>query len=140
MYGPWRRTVPSTDVVAESDQFWIVSVCLVQVVDEGEPRCRHGECRRCLHVTTGEGVGDDVGVARFVLDLEVESQQLAHPMMLRDGCYALVEEELEAVVVGVDAEIPAPHVWPPMATTCTRPMSSLSYAAREACRGATGLL
>jgi hypothetical protein len=35
--------------------------------------------------------------------------------MLRDGCQALVEEELEAVVVGADAEMPATQVWPPMA-------------------------
>jgi hypothetical protein len=38
-------------------------------------------------------------------------------MMLRDGCQALVEEELEVVVVGADAEMPTPQVWSPMANS-----------------------
>jgi hypothetical protein len=60
----------------------------------------------------GEGIGDDVRGARPVLHREIEAQELAYPVMLRDGGEALVEEVLQTVVVGLDDEAPPPEMRP----------------------------
>ena len=41
---------------------------------------------------------------RAILDGEVEPEQLAKPLVLRHGGQPLVQEELQAVVVGADEE------------------------------------
>jgi hypothetical protein len=59
-------------------------------------------------VAAGEGVGHCVRCSRLVLDGEVETEELAHPMVLRNGGQALVEKVLEAVVVRFDDEAAPP--------------------------------
>jgi hypothetical protein len=54
-------------------------------------------------------------VPRLVLHGEVEAEELPHPMMLGDSRQSLVHQVLEAVVVGLDDEVAAPKVRPPMA-------------------------
>jgi len=77
------------------------------VVDEAERRPGDGVERRCivsigLAVAAREGVGRGVEAPRTILHGEVEAEQLAEPLVLRDRGQPLVEEVLQAVVVGAD--------------------------------------
>ena len=88
------------------------------VVDEAEGRPGDGVKRRCvvgagLAVTAREGVGHGVEAPRAILHGEVEPEQLAEPLVLRDRRQSLVEEVLQAVVVGTDQEAAPPEVGPP---------------------------
>jgi hypothetical protein len=51
-------------------------------------------------------------------------------MVLWDGCKALVKEELEVVVVGLDDEGMAPKVWPPMSDSMNK-ANQLMFICRE---------
>ena len=89
-------------------------MCLAQPLDVVKMWGRDRQYHAIHGVALGEGVGDDVLGARLVLDDEVKAKELADPMVLRDRCKALVEEELQAIVVSPDGEAPAPEVRPPM--------------------------
>jgi hypothetical protein len=58
----------------------------------------------CRNITARESVGDYVLLAYFLFHGEVKAQELAHPMMLRYGGKALVQQKLEAIVVNFDDE------------------------------------
>jgi hypothetical protein len=57
---------------------------------------------------------DNVCHARFELDLEVEPNKLARPLMLGDCGEALINQKLQAVMVCSDHEQLAPKVGTPM--------------------------
>jgi hypothetical protein len=59
-------------------------------------------------ITPGQGIDDGVGGARPVLNGEVKSEELAHPVVLWDRREPLIEKELEAVMVGADEERTSP--------------------------------
>jgi hypothetical protein len=66
-------------------------------------------------VSRRESVSHRVRRAGLVLHGEVEAQQFADQVMLRDRGEALVEEVLEAVVVRLDEEAAPLEVWSPVA-------------------------
>jgi hypothetical protein len=87
----------------------------MQVVEQSEGWRRDGErCGRRHRVTPGEGVGHDIRSSQLELHPEVEFKKLACPLMLWNYGQALVEEELEAKVVGADDEQMALEVRPPV--------------------------
>jgi hypothetical protein len=57
----------------------------------------------------------NVEAARTILNLEVEAEELAQPLVLRHCRQSLVEEVLQAVVVSADGEMTTPKIGPPMA-------------------------
>ena len=59
----------------------------------------------------GERVGHDVRSARLVLYYEIKSQELADPMVLWNSSQALVEDELQGLVIRADDEAATPKVW-----------------------------
>ena len=69
----------------------------------------------------GQRVHDGVELHCTVFDREVIPEQLGDPCMLRNRRQALVEEELEAPVVGSDGERPTPEVRPPMTDSLDQP-------------------
>jgi hypothetical protein len=87
--------------------------------DEGGPRQNYGRCcAQCgggiLSVPAGQGVSDRVEAPRPVLHVEVEAEKLADPLVLGHRREALVQQVLQAKVVGADDEVAAPQVRPPM--------------------------
>ena len=56
-----------------------------------------------------------------VLHLKIIAEELAHPVVLRDCGEALVEEELEGVVVGANDERAPPEIRPPMPDSLYQP-------------------
>ena len=64
---------------------------LMEAIDEVETCSEDSEGHGFLCVIAGQRVGHGVGVARVVLDREIEAEQLAHPMVLPNGCQALIE-------------------------------------------------
>jgi len=62
-----------------------------------------------LHVPPRQCIGHCVQAARAVLYREVEPEELAEPLMLRDCREPLVQQELQAIVVGADEEVTPPH-------------------------------
>jgi len=89
------------------------------VVEEVEGRPGNGVelrsvIRAELAVAAGEGVRRGVEAARAILHGEVEPEQLAEPLVLWVRGQPLVEEVLQAVVVGADQEAAPPEVGPPM--------------------------
>jgi hypothetical protein len=67
---------------------------LVEFVEDDEGRSRYGrQFCRCFCVAAGQGVRHYVSRAGSKLDAEVKADELASPLMLRDGFQALVEEE-----------------------------------------------
>jgi len=89
------------------------------VVDEAEGRPGDGVERCCvvgagLAVAARKGVGRGVEAPRTILHGEVEAEQLAEPLVLRDLGQPLEEEVLQAVVVGADQEAAPPQVGPPV--------------------------
>ena len=91
-----------------------------QGIKVGEEGPRESHDRRLL-VTARQRIRDGVELPRAVLSGEVIAEQLGHPRMLRDHCQALVEEELEAPVVGSDGERPTPEVRAPMTDSLDQP-------------------
>jgi hypothetical protein len=80
----------------------------VGVEVEGGPR--EGPERCSLLVAARQRVGRRVEPLGAVLDGEVKPKQLAEPLVLRHGGQPLVQEELQAVVVGADEEPAPPQV------------------------------
>ena len=68
-----------------------------------------------LGVAAGQGVRHGVEAPGAVFDGEVEAEQLADPLVLRNGRQALVQEELEAVMVSANKEVAAPQIRAPVA-------------------------
>ena len=81
-------------------------------------------------VAAGQGVGDGVEAAGAVLDGEVETEELVDPLMLRHGGEALVQQELQVVVVRAHTERPAPEVRPPV-THCLDKSDQLALISGE---------
>jgi hypothetical protein len=98
----------------DGDQGWISGLGMSEALDEVKVRRRDSHHLPLFIVATGEGIDDDVHGDRPVLHREIEAQELADPVALRDGGEALVEEVLQAVVVGLDDEAPSPEIWPPV--------------------------
>lgn len=82
--------------------------CLAKSVEEVEGGTHDGTCTSVGEVAPRKSVSHRVKAARLVLDGELKPQKLANPMMLGYGHQALVEEELEAVVVCLDDEGASP--------------------------------
>jgi hypothetical protein len=93
----------------------VVLLGLSELVDEVEARSREGKELSLHGVALGQRVGNGVRRARLVLDGEVEAQQLANPVVLRNGGQALVQQILQAVVIRLDCETAPLEVWPPVA-------------------------
>ena len=72
-------------------------------------------------VMPGQCVGDSVLSVWLVLHQEVVAYELADPVVLRDRGEALVEEELQAVVVRPNRETSPPQVWPPVTNGVHQP-------------------
>ena len=87
---------------------------MVKVRDEVKARRGDGQHNAIVRVVVGEHVRDRVERAGLVLDGEVEPMQLPDPMVPWNHGEALVEEELQAVVVGADAEAAALKIRPPV--------------------------
>jgi hypothetical protein len=72
----------------------VSGMLLVEFVEDGEGSSRYGrQIRRCFCVMAGQGIRHYVSRAGLKLDVEVEVDELASPLVLRDGRQALVEEE-----------------------------------------------
>ena len=112
---PRRRTGPGSQLVAYHDQSGVLRLSLPKLVNEVETRSQHRQHGPVLCVAPGRGISHSVCSARLVLDREVETEKLPDPMVLWDGCKPLVEEILEAEVVGAHHEAASPQVWTPMA-------------------------
>jgi len=84
------RALVSRELIPERRQRRICGIGLVETIDEVE--ARPGDSEECLllSVAPGESIGHDIGAARLVLNREVEAEELADPMMLRDGRQALI--------------------------------------------------
>jgi hypothetical protein len=63
-----------------------------------------------LSVPVGQGISDRVEAPRPVLHIEVEAEakKLANPLVLGHRREALVQQVLQAKVVGADNEVAAP--------------------------------
>ena len=70
--------------------------------------CPHGVdgVRVGVGVAAGQGIGHGVEATRAILDSELEAKEFADPLMLRHGGEALVQQELEAVVIRANTERP----------------------------------
>jgi hypothetical protein len=67
---------------------------LAKFVEDGEGRSRYGrQFCRCFCVAAGQGIRHYVSHVGSKLDTEVKADELAGPLVLRDGRQALVEEE-----------------------------------------------
>lgn len=88
---------------------------MAEVRDEVEPQHRDGQDSALIGVTVGEGINHHVRGAGLVLNGGVKPEEHADPMVLRDHRKALVEEELEAIVVHSHQKTVAPEVWASMA-------------------------
>ena len=77
----------------EGYQCRIGGLNVVEMCDEVEVRCRDSEnCTAVsLSVAAGEGIRHRVEGARFIFDGEVEAEELADPMMLRDHGEPLIK-------------------------------------------------
>jgi hypothetical protein len=92
------------DLVVDGDQGQISGLGVAEALDEVKARRQNSHHLPFIIVVMGEGVGDDVRGARPVLHREIEAEELADPVVLRDHGEALIEEVLQAVVVGLDDE------------------------------------
>jgi hypothetical protein len=62
----------------------------------------------------GEGIGRRIQASRAVFDDEIKREQLADPLMLGHSGQPLVQEKLQAAVIGADEKMMPPKVRPPM--------------------------
>jgi hypothetical protein len=65
-------------------------------------------------IAAGECVWHDVQDSRLVLDNEIKPEQLAGPLMLRDCCQALVEDEAKTPMICANHEASPPKIRSPM--------------------------
>jgi len=110
---PRCRSGACSELAMHGHQCRVRGLRLAEAAYEVEPRCRDRQecaCWGVVGVPAGESVSYRVRCARLVFHREVETQQLADPVMLRDRGEALVEEVLEAVVVRLDDEAASPKV------------------------------
>jgi hypothetical protein len=80
-------------------------MCLAEFIEDGKRMSLYGRqfcC--CLCVSEGQGVRHHVSRTGLKLNVKVEVDELAGPLVLRDCCKVLVEEELQAEVIGLDEE------------------------------------
>jgi hypothetical protein len=77
-----------------------------------------GACKRAegdvLILASGQSIGDSVEATRPILDGQVVAKYLAHPLVLQNHGQALVDHELEGIMICADDEVMAPKVQPPM--------------------------
>jgi len=102
------------DLGVEGDRGRVGGLGMAQTVDEVESGRRDRHSLPFVGVAAREGVSDDVCGVGAVLHREVEAQELADPMVLRDRGEALVEEIFQTVVVCLDDEAPPPEIQPPV--------------------------
>jgi len=74
----------------------------------------NGVNRQDLLIAVGQGICRSVLLARPVLHRDVMAEQLGDPGVLWYGGEALIEDVLEAPMVGADRERPTPQVRPPV--------------------------
>jgi hypothetical protein len=72
---------------------------VAKALDVIEPWGGDGQDGTLVGVAMREGVGHRICGTGLVLDSEVESEELAGPMVLRDRRETLVKKKFEAVVV-----------------------------------------
>jgi hypothetical protein len=113
--GMYSRSGARCDLATESDKGRVVLLSLSELVDKVEAQNREGKEFSLHGVAPRQRVGDGVRRARLVLDGEVEAQQLANPMVLRNGGQAQVQQILQVVVIRLDCETAPLEVWPPVA-------------------------
>ena len=65
-------------------------------------------------VTPGQRVRHHIQAPRPKFDGEVVAEQLGDPLVLSHGGEALVEEELERIVIGAHDEATPPKIGPPV--------------------------
>jgi hypothetical protein len=85
------------------------SAKFVKAVERGG---RNGARGDDLLVTARQSVSHRVHLAWVELHAEIVTKQLAYPRVLWYGGEALIEEELEGVVVRAHHERPCPQIWP----------------------------
>jgi hypothetical protein len=66
-------------------------------------------------VMAGERIRHCVQTTRSVLHREIEAEELANPLVLRNGGQTLVKQKFETVVICVNQEGTPPEVGTPMA-------------------------
>jgi hypothetical protein len=110
---PWSGVGASPDLIVDGDQGRISGLGVAEALNEVKAGRRNSHHLPYVIVAVGEGDDDDVHGARPVLHREIEAQELADPVVLRDRGEALIEEVLQAVVVGFDDEAP-PEIRAPM--------------------------
>jgi hypothetical protein len=103
-HGPCRRSLALGDLLLELDHVWQRLCLTAKLLEELERWGRHGECCPNLLVAPRQGVCGGVGLARMKFNTEIISEQFAYPRVLRNGGKALIEEELEGVVIGAHDE------------------------------------
>jgi hypothetical protein len=80
-------------------------MCLAEFIEDDKRRSLYGRqfcC--CLCVSEGQGVRHHISCAGLKLNVKVKADELASPLVLRDCCKVLVEEDLQAEVIGLDEE------------------------------------
>jgi hypothetical protein len=78
----------------------------------------------------GQGVHYDVEAPRTVHDVEVVAKELADPLVLRHGRQALVQQELQAIMVSTNIKMTPPQVRAPMAH-CLHQPNQLALICRQ---------
>jgi hypothetical protein len=106
----------------DGDQGRVSGLGVSKALDEVKARRRDSQHLPFFIVTTGEGISDDVRGARPVLHREIEAQELADLVVLRDGGEALVEEVLQVLTIKRRPQ----RYGRQCHTAWTRPMSSCS--------------
>lgn len=111
---PWRAQLTRLDLIDEGDQGQIRCRRLAKTNDV-EAWLEDGEDAPCFGVTTRQSIRDDVGASRLVLNGKIKAKELANPLVLWNGCKALIKQEFQVVVISLDDERSAPQVSPPVA-------------------------
>jgi len=96
--------------------------------------------QRDIAIPSGQSVGHHVSFAWTIFHTKIISKQLAYPLVLRNRRQALVQHELEGVVIGADDEGAPPQIWSPMVNGLDEP-NKLALVSRRlevpGCKGAT---
>ena len=111
---PWCAAGACTELVPYGDEGRVGVLRLTEAHDEVETRGEDGKNDPLVRVAARQGVRHHVRRARFVLDGEVEAQQLPHPVVLGNRGETLIQQVLEAVMIRLDEESAAPEVRSPV--------------------------
>lgn len=113
---PTVRGSPLRKLTAKVLRLYVIIVLELgtQGVVVGEERPGQGQDRRYILVALRQRIGDGVELPCLVLDCEVVSKQLGDLGLLGYHREALVEDELEALVVGAGGERTTPNIRPQM--------------------------